>query len=121
MEPKKEKWTERLVKRWDSRLVGLLRDKPGRRFVRYYRHHREQAHSPWTRVWQITLGWLLIIAGIVLWLTPAAPGLFLTIPGTALLCIQSRKLSRFMDRTELGIRNMSQWLRRKMKRARKDE
>jgi hypothetical protein len=99
-------WTQRFKRHLGPGMRRMLEDRPGRRFLRYYRDHRGSSGLGWTRVWQISLGWLLILAGIILWLTPVFPGLFLTIPGLGLLSLQSRRLSRMLDRSELCFRRL---------------
>ncbi len=47
---------------------------------------------------RLSIGWILTIGGIILWLVPIVPGFFLLFPGIAILAAESRWIRRLLRR-----------------------
>lgn len=77
---------------------------PGSRFEeRYRRRRREPPPAALSRIFRIALGIVLVPVGIFLWFVPG-PGWLTIFLGLALLAVDSKTLSRFLDWMELRIR-----------------
>ncbi len=93
-------------------------DPPGERFER---HCERMKQHPWAlMLLQITLGVVLIAAGVVLLFIPG-PGLLVMAFGLGLLAGVSRPIARWMDRAEPRVRErwrqLKAWWRRKRRRG----
>jgi len=84
---------------------------PGERFQARYRRRRKDlpVFHPW-RIIRVIAGVLLIPLGMVLWFIPG-PGWLTIFLGLALLAVESRQLSAFLDWTEVRIRRVFRRLR----------
>lgn len=82
----------------------LSQSRPGRRFVDHYNRNTNQ---PTWKAWLIvTLGILMVVAGLVLSLPPGLPGFLLWVPGFALIASQIRIVAVILDRLECKIRDI---------------
>lgn len=89
----------------------LRENPPGRRFQARYRYRTIDAPpSAAGRTARIAIGVALLPVGVFLWFVPG-PGWLTIFVGLGLLAGESRRLSRFLDGVELGIRGIIRRLR----------
>jgi|GEM_PF-5923040 len=85
----------------------LKSSKPGERFQNLYRKkHSKKPQSVVLSVLSFGFGILLIIAGILSGFTPILPGFLFSLIGAGILSLQSKKIARLFDQTELKIRKL---------------
>ena len=101
---------ESLKKSWRE----LAKDEPGHRFLNRYKRAQKKGSTA-GRVLTLTLGSVLVLAGVVFLLIPG-PGSLLIVVGAALLAEESATVARALDRTELWARpwarRLTRWARR---------
>lgn len=92
---------------WKQLRQGLHEFKaatPGERFVKTYEHWQERAHGPAVTIIIITIGIVLMVAGLLLGLIPGVPGIVLGVLGLALIATRSRRVAIWLDWTEAKLR-----------------
>ncbi len=102
----REEWTQ------------IKRSLPGRRFRNWYRRCRaaERGRSVYRRALHVTVGILIVLAGVVMLVTPG-PG-WLTIGlGAALLARESLLVARLLDWIELSGRRLARSAYRRWRAA----
>jgi hypothetical protein len=101
----------------EPRMLGQIRStfreikagQPGRRFFDYYERNQRKGGGRaafWRPFAQVGIGFILLLCGLLLSLTPGAPGFLLWIPGIALIAARSRLLAHLLDRLESGARRV---------------
>jgi peptidoglycan/LPS O-acetylase OafA/YrhL len=106
----------------DQRARRIVRDlrqgEPGQRFMRYWRLRKDREREHLARKLAVLgLGFLLVIAGIILGPTPIAPGFLLFLPGLAILASRLRFVARTLDRAEIILRRLAAKFRGGQKRG----
>jgi uncharacterized protein (TIGR02611 family) len=94
----------------------LLRGQPGKRFqARYERAKREQRCGAGKRVILIVAALICVAIGIVLVVMPGPAFVFFILAG-GLLATESQTVARFMDWSEVSIRKVVAWAKRRWRR-----
>lgn len=78
---------------------------PGCRFQDRYDRQHEQGASPVRRVVTVAAGVALAAAGLVMMVAPG-PGVAALVLGVGLIAGASRRVARFLDRAEVGLRRV---------------
>lgn len=92
----------------------LARERPGERFTRYYKRHRQDGkRSRTARTLYSVLGWTLTAVGLVFTLLPVLPGFVLIVPGLAIVAVQSNWAARALDRLEVAVRRVTARVRKR--------
>lgn len=100
------------MKKFTKRIVNA---KPGFRFRRGFIHMRRQYGSHWTlRFGLLVLGAILILAGVVMLVTPG-PGWLFILAGVIMVTCVSYGFARKMDKAEKHIRTKYQMIRKRNK------
>jgi hypothetical protein len=103
-----------MLKKLKRQFSQVVHDKPGERFINYYRRRKDTRKGhPLKRALYILPGVVLIAAGLFLGFLPGAPGIFLGIPGLALVAAQFRVAATMLDRSELVLRKILQKIRQR--------
>jgi sulfite exporter TauE/SafE len=91
-----------MIKRLKNMLHELARDKPGERFINFYRRRQESLknQNPLKSYAFIGAGVMLLILGILLSIPPGSPGFLLWVPALGMIAAQVRFVARFLDRFE---------------------
>lgn len=101
-----------MLEEWKKHFSIVIHGAPGKRFIAYYLHRREERRAhPVKRALLIAAGIALIAAGAGLGFVPGVPGIFLGIPGLAIIAGQFRAAASFLDRAELALRRFAQRVR----------
>lgn len=96
-----------MFKTLERQFSQVAHDTPGKRFINYYKRRRAvRKGHPFKRMLYILPGIVLIAAGFFLGFLPGAPGIFLGIPGLALIAAQFRVVAALLDRGELVLRRI---------------
>jgi hypothetical protein len=88
-------------KRVRQKATGLTRAEPGQRFQQQHARRSGKRKSKLIDGVYIILAVVLILAGALLALVPGLPGIFLSVPGLALLAFRFRHFAMFLDKAEL--------------------
>ncbi len=97
----------------------LGRSKPGRRFVdHYHRNNRTETKTAWKSFLVVTLGVLMVAAGLVLALWPVLPGFLFWIPGFALIASQIKSVAVMLDKLECATRDVYRKIKRRVSHRR---
>lgn len=80
-------------------MEGKKRDRHGRFRRRYYKAKRQERRSPIKRVWTVTAGAVVAVAGLVLMPLPG-PGLLIFVLGLGMLAGEFLFVAVLLDRAE---------------------
>lgn len=94
---------------------GLRRSPPGHRFQNRYANARKHPEPAWRRALLIGAALVLGIVGVVFAFIPGPAILFFALAG-ALLAGESRVIARGLDWTELRLRALLGWAKRRWRR-----
>jgi hypothetical protein len=99
---------ERIKREWRT----FAAEPPGHRFERHYERQKSLEGGILGRLTWVFAGVFFLLAGFVMLFTPG-PGLLSMGFGFTCLARESRRMSRFCDRTEMWIRRVwERWRRR---------
>jgi len=93
----------------------LKRGRPGHRFQERYERARRGDVATWERVLFLVAAVILVLLGVFFAIFPG-PALPFFFVGGGLLASESRTVARFMDWSEVGVRQWATWGRRRWKR-----
>jgi len=89
---------------------------PGHRFIEMHKEHRAEQRSAISRIGWVVAGVVITLVGIVALPAPG-PGTLVLALGLGLIARESAKLARLLDRTELKLRAVWAWIRRRWRSA----
>lgn len=104
---------------WDHLKQGWHRfrnAKPGERFMKAHDHQQSARSGSASSILMIVLGSLFILGGLFLGLIPGVPGIVLAVVGLALIATRFRRLAEWLDRGEVGLRNLVNKLKSALRR-----
>jgi hypothetical protein len=92
----------------------LKRGRPGHRFQDRYQRNRREAHrcGAGQRLLRLVGGVIAVLIGVVLVIIPGPALPFFFIAG-GLFATESRTIARFMDWSEVRLRNIGAWAKRR--------
>jgi hypothetical protein len=86
-------------------------DKPGERFLNA--HERWKDASLLARLGLVAAGFVLVVIGVLLGLVPGVPGIVLGVLGLALIATRFRRMSVWLDWSEIKLRKFWRRCRRR--------
>lgn len=92
-------------------FAELRRAQPGQRFQHFHEQRHAQPVPAYLRVLAFAGAWFVIVVGIIMMPAPG-PGMLVVALGLAMLASVSQRAAKFLDRSELALRNTWQRLRR---------
>jgi hypothetical protein len=83
----------------------LKNEPPGSRFQAFYRRRQQARPSPYLKPMFITLGTVILLAGVVMLVTPG-PGVLAVVVGAGLLARESYYVAVGLDALEIRLRRL---------------